>query len=348
MSVAALVASGLIGAAASWPLYLAGSRKLQARIAEQDKEYRSLLEAAHHNESVLDLQTEQLARLEAVETKYNRLKGRLREAGVTETYVQPVLLVGPTGVGKTSLLTSWQMPWSTAKRSASLKHTFAEVPICLKENHGSRQHFADPDITTPTHVQLMLRVHDFPGELRAQELIQQIVQRETEEVQHSTGNRSGIVLVCMFDATEASGAISARTREYYNGELFQRLRSLTFRGDAKLSRLVMVFNKVDLAHKQAKEPLTDDQLRTRCFRNFLTTFPELGAVCHQERICGVLAMLDNTLPDKIRGASAVFGESARTIADAFGLGGEVLQSLSGEAGIAPPAEVFRAVGGGRK
>lgn len=332
-----LIASGLFGAAASWPLYYRHARKLRERITTQDEEYQELLVAAQHNEGVLDQQAGELARLEGVEARYGRLKGRLKEAGVTETYVQPVLLVGPVGVGKTSLLTCWQKPWSKGPLSASRKHTFAEVPIGLKENHSTRQHFADPDITTPAHVQLMLRVHDFPGELRAQELIQQIVQQETVEVQQSTGNRAGIVLVCMFDATEIVGTISARTRDYYNGELFQRLRALCVQGDAKLARLVLVFNKVDLALKTSRDKLTDDQLRDRCFRTILDTFPELRWVCNQERIAGVLSVLDNGAPDRIRGASAVLAESARTIAEAFGMA-DVTRALGQEYVTTVPRE----------
>jgi GTPase SAR1 family protein len=346
MSALHIITPALLGAAASWPLFFARSRRDRKRLDAQDHDYRELFEAASHNEGVLEQQIAHIARLEQVAARYDRLKERLMEVGVVETYCQPVLLIGPAGVGKTSLLANWQKPWSSSQHAASLKHTLAEVPIGQKDHYATRPHFADPDITTSVHAQLMLRVHDFPGELAAQELIQQIVQRESDEVRHSTGNKSGIVLVCMFDATEAINGISASTREYFTGELFQRLRSLTFHGEARLARLVLVFNKVDQALKISKEKMTDEQLRTRCFRQFITAFPELGEVCHRERICGVLTMLDNSAPDMIRGASAVLGEAARGLADAFGMG-DLAQKLTKEYGVALPQELLRAAGGKR-
>lgn len=320
MGIALTLAAAFAGAVCTWPVVYNLRRKQREELANSDAQYKSLYDAATHNERLLDHSGAELARLAEVETRYNRLKARLKEVGVTETYVQPVLLVGPSGVGKTSLLTCWQKPWSSTPNSATMRHTFADVPIASKDNYTTRHHFADPDIETPVHVQLVARVHDFPGELRAQDLIQRIVQKETEEVQQSTGNRAGIVLVCMFDATEAVTRISDHTRLYYTGELFRRLRALTARGDAALSRLVLVFNKVDEALAKSPVPLTDAQLRERCYKSFLQSFPEFEWVCHRERIRGVLTMLDNRSPDRVRGASAVFGECTHDLSDVFSVG----------------------------
>jgi GTPase SAR1 family protein len=346
MSALQIVIPGVIGATSSLAIFYTQWRRTRARLDSQDSEFREILTTARYNEDLLGQHVACIARLEQVAARYERLKGKLEEVGVVETYCQPVLLVGPAGVGKTSLLASWQKPWSAAQHAASMKHTLTEVPIAYKERYDTRPHFADPDIITAVHAQLILGVHDFPGELAAQELIQQIVTRESTEVQRSTGHKSGIVLVCMFDATEAITGIASATRQYYTGELFQKLRSLIVHGEAHLARLVLVFNKVDRALALSKERMTDEQLRTKCFKAFLDAFPELGELCHRERICSVLSILDNGAPDRIRGASAVLGESARMLAEAFGMG-DVARKLATETGVALPVEFLRAAGGRR-
>lgn len=323
MNVLAVTTAVLLGVATAVPLLWHRLRLLRARIDQQDHEY---IEAS--------------AALEAARSRFNRLSAKLVEVGVVETYCLPVLLVGPRAVGKTSLLAQWETPWSAARPSPTFRHRSAEVPVCNVESIATRPHFADPEILTPVHAQLMLRVHDFAGEAHAQQVVEKIIRQETAELRAASEHDLGLVVVCMFDATEAVTGLAEETRRYYNGELFQRLRRIVFEGGARIDRMILVFNKVDRAQAAAGADVSAAQIREHCFRTFLGAFPEIGHVCNPDRICGVLTMLDGMNPDVVRGAPMVMGEAARGFVEAFGAG-DVANRISNERGASVPAALLR-------
>ncbi len=291
------------------------------------------------------LARQQGSRARGVRQRYDALKAAVTAEGVVETCRQPVLLVGPRGVGKSSLLAQWRAPWAVAEPSPTFRHAQADVPVCDLRDVATRAHPADPELVTPVHAHLVLRVHDVAGEVQAQRLVEKLVTDETQRLRESARRELGVVVVCMFDAAEAARGLTMETRAYYNGELFARLRNLVFVSKARIERLILVFNKVDRMREACGPAYSDAQLLDHCLRFFLASFPELGAICNRERIRGALAMLDSTRgPDAVRGASAVLGEAARALVDAFDAG-EAARHLRAEAArevtdlhFAPPPE----------
>ena len=113
--------------------------------------------------------------LRATSEKYERVKAVLQRSSVVRTFHQPVLLVGPREVGKTSLLKQWHAPWDLSANERTRIERYADVPVFDFELPDQEPHFADPEVLTGVHAHLMLRVHDFPGELGAQAMIKEKV-----------------------------------------------------------------------------------------------------------------------------------------------------------------------------
>lgn len=309
MNLLLLTATGLVAATAALPLLGLRLRRLQQRVRVQDHEFaefgRRIDQQARTFEGVLE--------------RFDRLREHLVAEGVTETFPQPVLLVGPRGVGKTSLFNAWRSPWTSDRTSPTFRHEFAEVPVCDLRSVETRPHPADPETLTPVHAHLVLRVHDFSGEVHGQQLVEKIVRDETVAMRKVTRKDLGIVIVCMFDAEEAATGISDATARYYTGELFQHLRNLVFTSEARIERLVLVFNKLDHLRNRCDPHWNDAQLLDVCFRYFFGAFRELGGICNHERISGVLTMLNGEHGvENLRGPAAIMGESARAIVEAFG------------------------------
>jgi len=166
----------LFGTLTAIPLLLWRNRSLEKLLRAQDQQY-----VDQESRLKLGLKQSELA-FQQLELRHRELRRRLEEAGIYESFRQPVLLVGPRGVGKTSLLTHWRTPWSKARPSPTFRHNFAEVPVCNLPLPERRPHFADPDLMVPVIAQLLLRVHDFAGEVNAQKLVEKVIREEAEKV----------------------------------------------------------------------------------------------------------------------------------------------------------------------
>ena len=254
---------------------------------------------------------QQANRLSQFETKYKNVKQRLQASFVVREYVQPVVLVGPRSVGKTSLLAQWHAPWDHSGVNPSRTHSSSTVPIYDFKRNNTEPHFADPEILTDVHIHLKLKVHDFPGELASQKSIIQIAIQETLNLRQSTGKSLGIVLICMFDAEEAITGISSGTNTYYNGELFGNLRGLIAHNKIGIERLILVFNKYDLLKARSKNQ-NDVTLLKQCLNTYQPVISLLKGICNPEKVCEVFTILNREdMTNNNRGAPIVMGESAR-------------------------------------
>jgi|GEM_PF-4984585 len=257
-----------------------------------------------------------IARLKIESNKYFKVRKKLEQSPVVYYYEQPVILLGPRAVGKTSLLMQLHAPWVTSLLQATVKHSSSKVPICDFYS-GNVPHFADSEIITKKHIHLLLHIHDFPGELSAQQKIKQIIIDETNTLRENINNNLGVVLICMVDAEEAVIGISRETRQYYNGDLFRELHSLNGYNKIQIERLIYVFNKLDKL-KLHKPNLNNKDLLKLCVDSYDKIFEDLYRVCNPEKVCEVFTILSREdMHFNNQGASIVKGEASRNIANFF-------------------------------
>jgi glutamate 5-kinase len=68
--------------------------------------------------------------LKQSDNKLYAIRKSLELSSLVRTYRQPVILVGPKHVGKTSLLLQWHAPWNTSRRlDETQRHYTSEVPV---------------------------------------------------------------------------------------------------------------------------------------------------------------------------------------------------------------------------
>jgi GTPase SAR1 family protein len=256
--------------------------------------------------------------LEQKARKLDDVRAKLKNSSVVRTYEQPVLLVGPRGVGKTSLRVQLHAPWKTYTLVGTITHTISEVPVYDFVKPNAEPHFADPELIVPAHVHLALKIHDFPGELTAQRLIRKIIVEETEALRVNSGKNLGVVLICMFDAEEAKAGINKVTQQYYNGDLFSELRSLVSHSKVHIERLILIFNKYDQLKKHFSNELDDVKLLKLCIEKLDPVYSLLHGVCNPEKVCEIFTMLSiEEMHLKNRGVPIVLGEAARAFVEAF-------------------------------
>jgi GTPase SAR1 family protein len=260
----------------------------------------------------INLQKNEIGRLSKIEIKFDLIRKNLRGSAVVKDYYQPVILLGPRAVGKSSLIAQWHTPWIYSNLNPTQRHKISEVPIYDFKKENTEPHFADPEILTDVHLHLKLKVHDFPGELTSQiSVIEQAID-ETESLRKITNKSLGVVLVCIFNAEEATVGLSQSTIEYYNGDLFKNLRSLVSCNEVNIDRLILVFNKYDLLKKNYLQE-DDKLLLSMCLRAFKSIISPLKGVCNPEKVCEVFTVLSRgeEMLSNNRGASIVKGEAAR-------------------------------------
>jgi hypothetical protein len=202
---------------------------------------------------------------------------------------QPVLVLGPRAVGKTSLITQWLVPWDYAPVEPSRAHRVCAVPVSDLEG-DQQSNPLDPDLPSPACVQLGLRLHDFPGEIDVQRHILMEVEKETLKLRKNSRKNLGVVLICMFGADEAKSGIRPETNQYYNGQLFHELRRLFAHGEIDLTKLIVVYNKMDLLRRQAPGS-TDEELLALCQKSFAATCEPLRAILNPAQVREVATVL---------------------------------------------------------
>lgn len=288
---------GLITRQRQTALYEERLTSVAARIRELDEELKSA--------------TCEIDRLLDIESSYNYAKDALQGSSLVRHYYSPVALVGPKSVGKTSLLLAMRSPASRMLTEPTFEvRAPSDVPVHDCEL-SDEAHFAMPDLRVRTKGHLYLRIHDFPGELSYQKKTQEVIRSEVNELRKSRANSSGVVLICMFDASEAHDGIKSETDRYYNGELFASLKHFVSEDVVPLQRLVLVFNKFDLLrNKRPKE--SSSSLVKLCVDAFNEVCRPLHRSISPEKVCEIPTILDREdITHNNMGASLVLGECSR-------------------------------------
>ncbi|MBB4969168.1 GTPase domain-containing protein [Saccharothrix violaceirubra] len=318
-SGAAEVVAAVLGATITGLITWAVTRKTAT--AQLHRENESLADSLRKKRAALTEKTKALGAatkeaddLRAVAKKYAAVRKALSASSVVRDYHQPVLVLGPRHVGKTSLVTQWHAPWDHTAFGSTQKHRFCTIPVYDFSRPDALPHFADSEVMTTEHLHLKLRVHDFPGELDAQKSAVVTARTETDQLRRETKKDLGIVLICMFDAGEAVSGANSQTTSYYNGELFANLKTMMGSGQIRIERLIIVFNKYDIL--AAKLPgRTTRELLKLCIDRFAPILEPLSGACNQERICETFTNLDRDKPLDNQGGSIVLGEAARGLVE---------------------------------
>ena len=336
MEIIAAIIGGLIAGVISWNIGRSdlGQKNtlLEAQLRDSNKEIGSM-------GGRLKSCNQKVNRLSKFEKKYKSVKEHLKKSSVVRTYSQPAILVGPRGVGKTSLLMQWHSPWDHSLLSATQTHRISTVPIYDFEQENTEPHFADSDILSDVHIHLKLRIHDSPGELSAQASIQAQARDETASLRQSTGKNLGIVLICMFDAEEAVTGLSDATNSYYNGELFANFKKLVAHNEISIDRLILNFNKYDNLKKH-KPNQGDTTLLQLCVDTHKPIISLLRGICNPEKVCEVFTVLDReNMVENNRGAPIVLGEAARRFVEVMA-GRQVMEKVVPEGASSFASSIF--------
>lgn len=331
------IAGGIVAAIST---HLIGKRGIgqQNRLLEDQLQKTDAKKKTLEND--LKDATAKVATLEQVAQKYNSVKEKLAASSVVHSYVQPVLLLGPRLVGKTSLVMQWHAPWDHSRLAATTTRRESMVPVFDFEKPDSVPHFADPDVRTRINAHLYLRVHDFPGEVDAQQSCIEQARVETQQLRETMGQNVGVVLICMFDSEEAVSGITDETMKYYNGDLFANLRSLVGMRTVDIQRLVIVFNKFDRLSKMLPSASHKDLL-TLCTKEFGELLKPLHGVCNPDKVCEIATVCDRDDIQASQGASVVLGEAARGLVHAVAGEPRVTEVIGDSGATTMMAEYFQ-------
>lgn len=310
------VAGAMVAAAVTFFLTKWATRRaLEQRNLLLQNQVEALTSDRDKSRKELAAVTRERDELQQIATKYGTVKAKLAESRVIRPYEQPVLLIGPRYVGKSSLLMQWHAPWDSTKLSATPTHRYSTVPVHDVIRPGAVPHFADPDVSTEVHAHLKLRVHDFPGDLAEQSMVIKVAQSETRRLREEVKHNLGVVLICMFDAVEAATDITIETKSYYNGELFANIRDMVMKRSVDVQRIILVFNKFDLLRNRLPSK-SDNELLKLCTRKFEEVIESLHGAVNPERLCEAATVLDRENLVTSQGASVVLGEAARGLVEA--------------------------------
>ena len=341
--IVAAIIGAIVSGAITWFFARGGLSKentlLEAQLRDNKNEINRLSDDLDTVNSQVSTVSREATNLKLYKAKYLAVKQKLEASSVVRSYSQPVVLVGPRAVGKTSLVAQWHAPWDYSRLEASVTRRSSYVPIYDFTRENVEPHFADDDVKTSVHIHLKLHVHDFPGELSTQKAIKDIIIEESKNFRNITNKDIGIVLICMFDAEEAHIGISVETQTYYNGDLFRELRGMVSFNRAQIERLILVFNKYD--RLKSKYPTENDhRLMNRCLISFKDVILSLKGVCNAEKVCEVFTVLSREdMPNNNRGAPIVLGEASRKFVETMA-GRTVAQEVIKESATRSAAQLF--------
>jgi len=255
--------------------------------------------------------------LNTIKLKYEKTNAILEKSAVVRTLSQPVIIMGPRGVGKTALVVQLHAPWIHEKLKASIDHKHSEVPIFDFIEKDLTNHFANSDLKVQLHTHLVLDMHDFPGDFSAQTQIKETILEQAKEIKYRTGKNLGLVLVCMFNSEEAGIGISDVTRQYYNGDLFRQIKCFVTDDQISIDRLIFVFNFFDKLEK-LKPEMNGSSLRNYCLDKFSPIFNDLNRICNHDKVCEIFTVLGGEeIVVENRGGTVVKGECSRKFVSFF-------------------------------
>jgi len=284
------------------------NQNLTSTLKDKEERLRREREKVQTTENVNNMLNQKLresiGKVEELDNSLTKIRKELGQSSVVTDHVQTVILCGPRDVGKTSLMSQLQVPWDHSSLSPTASHRSGNVPVFNCEGEKI-PHFADKTIKVKNFHNIILKIHDFPGELSYQEDILSLLKDEADKDQ-------GIVLICMFDAQEAYAGISKETSDYYNGDLFKQLRQLSsFRLD--IIRMIFVFNKVDKL-KLLSGLQKNDEVLKYCLNKYKKLLFLFSGIVNNEKVCEVIAILgrENMIFENL-GAPIIKGEASREI-----------------------------------
>lgn len=296
---------------------------------EKDKEIAKLTDTNQKLEKDLKSKKEEL---QIKRNEISSIKETLQNQTIIKRRSQYVLLCGPRGVGKTSLATRLHSPWNKSKLIPSAFVNTTQIPVINLESDELISHPAINSLKVKHETEISLKVYDFPGELKLQEDIVNVLINETTESPY------GVVLIFMFDASELA-KISDKTDNYYNGDLFKNLTNLQVKR-ISIQRIILVFNKFDLLRGQYPEKTTADLVK-ECSDNFAKLLKPIHKSVNPEKICEIASILEesNKTAENM-GATTIKGEAARAIVEKIG-GSKFLSSIITEEASNHSARFFQ-------
>jgi GTPase SAR1 family protein len=295
-----------------------------SKLSDRNKVLESDLSS---NKKEIGKKDREIKELLEYKTKYDILRKNIKSSpAVSESYYLPVFITGPRSVGKSSLVEQWNAPWNHSEIPATVDQRTAIVPISYFHSNNLKPHFLDPSIDAKIKMHLILKVHDFPGELSIQERIIDQAKKDTLKLQETTGKNLGIVLVCMLDSLEVKMGLQRDTESYFNGKFFQQLNVMQRTSTINVDRLILVFNKYDLLKEQYPNK-GYEELMTDCMRTFEPAIKGFRDICDSKNVYPVFTILsrENMLNNN-QGALIVKGAASQRFVEVMA-GQEAAQTI---------------------
>jgi GTPase SAR1 family protein len=279
-----------------------------SKLTEQKKSLESDLS---YSKQSIKSNENKIKELSQYKEKYMSLVEKIKASSVSESYYLPVFITGPRSVGKSSLVEQWNAPWNHSELPATREQKTAIVPISYFYGNTKKPHFLDSSIKTQVKMHLILKVHDFPGEISQQDNIIEEAKKDTDNLQETTGKNLGIVLICMLNSNEVIIGLQQDTINYFNGKFFQNLRDLQINKQVNIDKLILVFNKYDLL-KEKYSNEEDKDLMRRCMDTFEPAIKDFRHICSNVDVYPVFTILSReNMLYKNQGASIVKGAASR-------------------------------------
>jgi GTPase SAR1 family protein len=304
ITAGATIIGAVVGAIVKYLLDITIITEKDKKILELDTARKSLTGNVSSLQTSLAQKDAQITAIEK-EHKYqiSKIAEKLQHMKLIYSHNQPVLLCGPRKVGKTSLAKRLYSPWERVEIAPTRIISKCEVPVINLDCDEFVEHPA-MRINVRQEKAVSLHIYDVPGELKLQE---DIIHTLTNKMEKSYG----VVMIFMFDASELDG-ITPETREYYNGDLFQQLRSLQA-SRINIVRIILVFNKFDILQEKYRNDSVNDLIR-KCSDKFSRLLDPIHDAVNPEKICEVASILESTNKNNINmGDSLIKGEASREI-----------------------------------
>lgn len=272
-----------------------------------------------NTENLVDVLQARVAELTRKIEQYADSYEEFDGATLLRTYSQPVVLIGPRNVGKTSLLYRWMTEPITESPFPTATHTTTQVPVVTVDQEEVRADFWKTQPRFPGMVHLAVRVWDTPGEVHAQKLVRQACVTETVRTRNEFSADLGVVIICMFNAEDAYRGLSGSTREYYNDAFFRSLYESIMTGAIAVHKVILIFNKIDLL-REYHPMASDDELRVLCLESLGEVLEPFSKLCRPDRF---FVMVSTILPDNEgrlhMGPAQALIEAIRELASVLGL-----------------------------
>lgn len=171
-----------------------------------------------------------------------------------------VLLIGPTDVGKSSLMRQWNSSWEESNPSATTTVKEKVVPIYKSENRHTFKHSIF-GVDCMRKAEVNFNVFDFPGEKDKRHYIIQKLKNITENAYE----KPTTAIVILFDTAEDN---MTNLDMYFDNEFFDQLKELIVYENLTINSVVFVFNKIDKITKDFSDINNLKEVTKRKFNKY--------------------------------------------------------------------------------